>query len=132
MSDNRLRAISQEISEPLISRFSLKITYLKFHPHLPGASELSIAVYICLQLGEVWTEVIAELEQEELRPVTPDREALEAISRTVEDRAQHVVEVQKELLHAQGQQNLIEEQEFYAEVGGTVEEEIMAQNTCSQ
>ena len=73
-------------------------------------------LYFWLQLGEVWTEMISELEQEGLRPVTPDREALEAISRTVEDRAVHVIEVQKELLDAQNQQDLIEEQEYYAEV----------------
>ena len=71
---------------------------------------------VLFQLGEVWTEVMCELDQEGVRPVTPDREALEAISRTVQDRASHVVEVQQELLDAQTQQDLIEEQEHYAEV----------------
>ena len=67
-------------------------------------------------MGEVWSEVIDELEQEGVRPVTPDREALEAVGRTVHDRAGHVSQVQKELLEAQNQQNLIDEQEHYAEV----------------
>ena len=62
-------------------------------------------------------QVLSELEQEEVRPITPDREALEAISRTVTDRAEHVAMVQKELLDAQNQQDLIDEQELYAEVG---------------
>ena len=48
--------------------------------------------------------------------MTPDLEALEAIARTVSDRACHVVEVQRELLDAQTQQDLIDEQENYAEV----------------
>ena len=71
---------------------------------------------LLFQLGEVWTELTSELHQENVRPITPDREALEAITRTVEDRADHVLQVQKELLEAQNQQDLIEEQEHYAEV----------------
>ena len=67
-------------------------------------------------MGEVWSEVITELEQDNIRPTTPDKEALEAISRTVDERAEHVLEVQRELLDAQLQQHLIDEQEFYAEV----------------
>ena len=77
---------------------------------------LSLVPYTPLQLGEVWTEVLSELSAENVRPVTPDLEALEAISRTVTDRAHHVVEVQRELLEAQKQQDLIDEQENYAEV----------------
>ncbi len=67
-------------------------------------------------MGEVWTEVISELEQENVRPITPDQEALEAISRTVVDRAEHVLQIQKDILDAQHQQDLVEEQEHYAEV----------------
>ena len=39
-SDNYLRAISQEIPQPLITKISLKVTYLKFHSNLPGSNEL--------------------------------------------------------------------------------------------
>lgn len=66
--------------------------------------------------------MVSELEQEEIRPITPDREALEVISRTVQDRAQHVQDVQKELLEAQHTQDLIDEQEHYAEVCGEEDE----------
>ena len=34
-----LRANSQEISQPSITRISLKISYLKFHSYLPGVNE---------------------------------------------------------------------------------------------
>ena len=68
------------------------------------------------QVGEVWSEVVTEMNEENIRPVTPDREALEAISRTVVERANHVQSIQIELLDAQNQQDLLEEQEFYAEV----------------
>ena len=57
-----------------------------------------------------------ELEEERIRPVTPDREALEAVARTVDDRAQHIAAVQAELLQAQHQQDLMDEQEHYAQV----------------
>ena len=35
-----LRAISQEIPQPPITKISLKIIYVKFHSNLPGANEL--------------------------------------------------------------------------------------------
>ncbi|XP_064613736.1 cilia- and flagella-associated protein 69-like [Liolophura sinensis] len=75
-----------------------------------------IEKYMEFKMGEVLTEVIDELEVENVRPVTPDREALEAISRAVEDRAQIVASTQEELLQAQSNQDIIEEQEFYAEI----------------
>jgi hypothetical protein len=56
------------------------------------------------------------LQVENVRPVTPDMEAMEAISRAVEERAQIVTATQQELLEAQRNQDMIDEQEFYAEV----------------
>ena len=35
-----LRAISQEIPQPSITKIHLKMTYLKFHLSFPGANEL--------------------------------------------------------------------------------------------
>ncbi|KAK2187769.1 hypothetical protein NP493_155g04048 [Ridgeia piscesae] len=72
--------------------------------------------YLDFKLGEVWTEVVSELEVQGVRPITPDHEALEAISRTIEDRSRHVQQVQTELLQAQRQHDLIDEQEYYAEI----------------
>ena len=53
---------------------------------------------------------------EGVRPVTPDMEAIEAISRGIEERAQIVCGTQIELLEAQQNQDVLDEQEFYAEV----------------
>ena len=39
-SDIHIRAISQEMPEPSITKISLKIIYLKFYSNLPGANEL--------------------------------------------------------------------------------------------
>ena len=78
-------------------------------------NSLSVAC-VDVQAGEVWTEVMSELQVENVRPVTPDREALEAISMAINIRAEQVIQVQQELLDAQKQQDLMEEQEFYAQV----------------
>ena len=59
---------------------------------------------------------MSELEVENVRPITPDRETLEAISTAINIRAQQVVNVQHELLDAQKQQDLLDEQEFFAQV----------------
>ena len=39
-SEIHLRAISHKIPQPLITKISMKITYLKFLSNLPGANEL--------------------------------------------------------------------------------------------
>ena len=46
ISDIHIRAISQEMPQPVITKIRLKITYLKFHSHFPGANEL-IQVIAC-------------------------------------------------------------------------------------
>ncbi|XP_046371006.1 cilia- and flagella-associated protein 69-like [Haliotis rufescens] len=75
-----------------------------------------IEKYLDFKQGEVWTEIITELETERMRPVTPDLEAIEAISRAVEERAAIVASTQVELLEAQKNQDVLDEQEFYAEI----------------
>ena len=40
-TDIHLRAVSQEVLPPSITKFSLKITFLKFHSNLPGSNELN-------------------------------------------------------------------------------------------
>ena len=39
-SDIHIRAISQEMPQPSVTKIRLKITYLKFHSNFPGANEL--------------------------------------------------------------------------------------------
>nr|KAG5707622.1 hypothetical protein BaRGS_031004 [Batillaria attramentaria] len=75
-----------------------------------------IEKYLDFKMGEVWTETMKELEVENVRPVTPDAEAMEAISRAIDERAQIVASTQSELLEAQHNQDILDEQEFYAEI----------------
>ena len=67
-------------------------------------------------MGEVWVEFTSELEQEQVRPVTPDQEAIEAITRTVGGLTLNVLQTQQELLDAQTQRDLLDEHEYFAEV----------------
>ena len=57
-SGMHLRAISQEILQPWITKISLRITYLKFNSNLPGASELThlpLVLHVCVkELGHHW------------------------------------------------------------------------------
>ena len=39
-SDIHIRAISQEMPQPSITKICLKIAFLKFHLNFPGANEL--------------------------------------------------------------------------------------------
>ena len=50
-SDIHIRAISQKMPQPSITKICLKNTYLKFHSNFPGANELKTIDY----LKNVWT-----------------------------------------------------------------------------
>lgn len=55
-------------------------------------------------MGEVWFEIIEELNIENVRPVSPDQEALETISRAVEEDSKSVALIQHDLFRAQQEQ----------------------------
>jgi len=59
---------------------------------------------------------MSELQVENVRPVTPDRESLEAVAMAINIRAEQVGQIQREQLDAQKQQDLLDEQEFFAQV----------------
>ena len=44
-SDIHIRAISEEMPQPVITKIHLKITYLKFHSNFPGANELIVSFH---------------------------------------------------------------------------------------
>ena len=49
-SDIHLKAISEDIPQPLITKVSLRITYLRFHANLSGANELIAITATCSRL----------------------------------------------------------------------------------
>lgn len=69
--------------------------------------------YLDLKAGEVWSEVAGELAQEGLRPVTPDRESLQEVLHTHEEKAEETLKIQHELLEEQCKNDDEEELQFY-------------------
>ena len=93
-----------------------------------------IEKYLDWKRAEVWSEVIAELEsgvpsgtvgtvggvqsvgRAGVRPVSPDREAMQLIEHACIENAESTRKVQKELMEAQKEQDRQHEQRYYAEV----------------
>lgn len=67
-------------------------------------------------MGEVWMEIQKELTTEDIRPISPDVEALEWICRCIEQEGVRVSKIQEELVEAMKSQDGIEEFEFYNQV----------------
>lgn len=67
------------------------------------------------QVGEVWSEVCAEII-EEFKPVSSDEEALKIISEVPEDTGRIVAALQTEVLESQHHQEIQEEEKTYKKV----------------
>ena len=50
-----MRAVSQEIPQPLTTKISLKITYIIFYSNLPGANELNISQLVVTYMKTVYS-----------------------------------------------------------------------------
>ncbi|NWX15769.1 CFA69 protein, partial [Aegotheles bennettii] len=109
-----------EISENIRAKLYSLLCKLGFG-NLPGLSAkdfVTLAIiqhYIDFKVGEVWSELCAELK-EEFRPVASDEEALKVISKISEDTGRMVAAVQTEVLEHQHQQEIQEEEETYAKI----------------
>ncbi|XP_036372166.1 cilia- and flagella-associated protein 69-like [Megalops cyprinoides] len=76
----------------------------------------SISRYLDFKVMEGWEEIARDLAAEGMRPVTPDREALEAITKMAEDTAKIVATQQMDMIESQKQQDIREEQLLYTEI----------------
>ncbi|NXG71910.1 CFA69 protein, partial [Baryphthengus martii] len=74
-----------------------------------------IRKYIDFKVGEVWSELRAEI-QEEFRPVASDEEAMKVISEASEDTARMVAALQTEVLESEYHRELQEEKKTYTEI----------------
>ena len=83
--------------------FSHKIVLMAAKQAAPSVL-LSNVCCLYMQMGEVWREIMGELEIENVRPVSPDLEALETIGRAITEDSRSVVLIQKDLLKAQTDQ----------------------------
>ncbi|NWI84985.1 CFA69 protein, partial [Pitta sordida] len=109
-----------EISENMRAKLYSLFCKLGFE-NLPGLSDkdfVTLAIirhYIDFKVGEVWSEICAELE-EEFRPITSDEEALNAILKASEDTAKAVNTLQTEILERQHDQEIQEEKKTYKKI----------------
>jgi len=116
-----------DVSENLRSKIYAVFTRLGFSdlPGLTTGDYVTLALiekYLDLKMGEVWKEVKNELGYNGVRPITPDQEAIETIERATLERARGVAVLQRELLGAEKQQDLIDEKELYVELKGVFQQ----------
>lgn len=69
-----------------------------------------------MQTGEVWQEINRELSSEGVRPISPDKEALNNIINIMEDTARRVTGEQNSIMEQQEKEELSQEENMYTEV----------------
>ncbi|NWV14969.1 CFA69 protein, partial [Ptilonorhynchus violaceus] len=109
-----------EISESIRAKVYSLFCKLGFE-NLPGLSAkdfVTLAIiqhYIDFKIGEVWSEIRAEVK-EEFRPITSDEETLKVISDVSESTGRMVAALQTEVLQSQQRQEIQEELKTYKEI----------------
>ncbi|NXS34445.1 CFA69 protein, partial [Pomatostomus ruficeps] len=112
-----------EIAESIRAKVYSLFCKLGFE-NLPGLSAKDIVTlaiiqrYIDFKVGEVWSEIRAEVK-EEFRPITSDEKALKVISKVSEDIGRTVVALQTEVLESQHHRKTQEEEKTYKEIQAT-------------
>ncbi|RLW11636.1 hypothetical protein DV515_00001504, partial [Chloebia gouldiae] len=112
-----------EISESIRAKVYLLFCKLGFE-NLPGLSTKDFVTltiiqhYIDFKIGEVWSEISAEIK-EEFRPVTPDEINLKLISDVSENTGRMVAALQTEVLERQHHQEIQEEKKNYKKIQAT-------------
>ncbi|XP_068670684.1 cilia- and flagella-associated protein 69-like [Montipora foliosa] len=110
-----------DVSENMRAKIYSMFCKLGFNA-VPGLSTLDyitvaiIEKYLDFKMLEVWNEIKVELEQENIRPVSPDSDSMSEITKILNDKATAVSETQNQLLQAQCNQDLIEEEEYYESI----------------
>ncbi|XP_058948319.1 cilia- and flagella-associated protein 69 [Pocillopora verrucosa] len=110
-----------DVSENMRAKIYSMFCKLGFNavPGLSTVDYVTVAIiekYLDFKMLEVWNEIKVELEQENIRPVSPDADCMVDISRILNDRAAGVSSTQDKLIQAQRNQELIEEEEYYESI----------------
>uniref|UniRef100_A0A8C9NCZ2 Cilia and flagella associated protein 69 n=1 Tax=Serinus canaria TaxID=9135 RepID=A0A8C9NCZ2_SERCA len=112
-----------EISESLRAKIYSIFCKLGFE-YLPGLSAKDVVTlaiiqhFIDFKVGEVWSEISAEIK-EEFRPVTADERALKLISEMSENTGKMVAALQTEALGKQHRKKIQEEKKTYQKIKAT-------------
>ncbi|NXD18941.1 CFA69 protein, partial [Spelaeornis formosus] len=109
-----------EVSESMRAKVYSLFCKLGFE-NLPGLSAkdfVTLAIiqrYIDFKIGEVWSEICAEIK-EEFRPVTPDETTLKLTSELSKNIGKTVLDLQTEVLERQHHHEIQQEKEIYKEI----------------
>ncbi|NWT64560.1 CFA69 protein, partial [Prunella himalayana] len=112
-----------EISESIRAKIYSLFCRLGFE-NLPGLSAkdfVTLAIiqrYIDFKVGEIWSEISAEIK-EEFRPVTSDERILKLILEVSDNTGKTVVALQTEVLERKHYQEIQEEKKTYMEIQAT-------------
>eukprot|EP00795_Rhopilema_esculentum_P014666 gene14666-5755_t len=110
-----------DVSENIRAKIYSMFCKLGFNnvPGLHTSDYITLSIverYLEFKTLEVWLEIRSELEQEGIRAISPDRDCIDTIIQTLEERAQSVTSVQKMLVEAESSNNLIDEEECYEKI----------------
>ena len=72
--------------------------------------------FLDFQVSEVWKEISTELQDQKIKPIGQDRQALEAISRISKDKAENTMNNQRSIYEAFEQQQLGDETMMYSDI----------------
>ncbi|XP_008110704.1 cilia- and flagella-associated protein 69 isoform X3 [Anolis carolinensis] len=109
-----------DVAENMRAKIYCIICKLGFE-NLPGLTAkdfVTLAIirrYLDFKVGEVWSEICAELKKENFRPVPPYPEVLQ-ITEAFENVGKMVLSLQTEMLESQKYQELQEEEKCYAKI----------------
>ncbi|NXP91871.1 CFA69 protein, partial [Passerina amoena] len=112
-----------EVSESIRAKIYSLFCKLGFE-NLPGLSAKDVVTlaiiqhFIDFKIGEVWSEISAEIK-EEFRPVTSDERALKLISEVSENTGRMVLGLQTEALEGQHHREIKEEKKIYKKIQAT-------------
>ncbi|KAM7433104.1 hypothetical protein ABFA07_016561 [Porites harrisoni] len=125
-----------DVSENMRAKIYSMFCKLGFNaiPGLSTVDYVTVAViekYLDFKMLEVWKEIKMELELENIRPVSPDADSMNEITKILNDRAAGVSATQDQLLQAQRNQDLIEEEEYYDSIKENHRQEEKALNDFS-
>ncbi|XP_038598196.1 LOW QUALITY PROTEIN: cilia- and flagella-associated protein 69 [Tachyglossus aculeatus] len=117
-------AAIMDVSENIRAKIYVVLGKLDFE-NLPGLSAedfVTLCVihrYLDLKIGEIWDEISKELTVEEFRPITADKETLEAITEASENVGKMVAALQTEMVESQRHQDMQEERKVYTKIQAT-------------
>nr|XP_060638275.1 cilia- and flagella-associated protein 69 isoform X3 [Anolis sagrei ordinatus] len=110
-----------DVAENMRAKIYCIICKLGFE-NLPGLTTkdfVTLAIirrYLDFKVGEVWSEICAELKKENFKPVTPDPEVLQVVTEAFENVGKMVLSLQTEMLESQKYQEIQEEEKCYAKI----------------